>query len=81
MIIQLQILQLGLGLQDMNGMILVLKNFKNLTRWYSEISERKAVIKGYDFMNIRRSKYTKTLTIMHKLFLLFHVFLEQLYKV
>ncbi len=28
-----------------------LKNFKNLTRWYLEISERKAVIKGYDFMN------------------------------
>ena len=27
-----------------------LKNFKNLTRWYLEISERKAVIKGYDFM-------------------------------
>ena len=28
-----------------------LKNFKNLTRWYLEISERKAVIKGFDFMN------------------------------
>ena len=28
-----------------------LKNFKNLTRWYLEISERKAVIKGYNFMN------------------------------
>ena len=28
-----------------------LKNFKNLTRWYLEISNRKAVIKGYDFMN------------------------------
>ena len=27
-----------------------LKNFKNLTRWYLEISNRKAVIKGYDFM-------------------------------
>ena len=27
-----------------------LKNFKNLTRWYLEISEREAVIKGYDFM-------------------------------
>jgi len=27
-----------------------LKKFKNLTRWYSEISERKAVIKGFDFM-------------------------------
>ncbi len=27
-----------------------LKNFKNLTRWYLEISSRKAVIKGYDFM-------------------------------
>ena len=27
-----------------------LKNFKNLTRWYLEISDREAVIKGYDFM-------------------------------
>ena len=27
-----------------------LKKFKNLTRWYSQISERHAVIKGYDFM-------------------------------
>ncbi len=28
-----------------------LKNFKNLTRWYLEIAERDAVIKGYDLMN------------------------------
>ena len=28
-----------------------LKNFKNLTRWYLEITKREAVIKGYDFMN------------------------------
>ena len=28
-----------------------LKDFKNLTRWYLEISKRKAVIKGFDFMN------------------------------
>ena len=27
-----------------------LKNFKNLSRWYLEISNREAVIKGYDFM-------------------------------
>ena len=27
-----------------------LKNFKNLTRWYLEIAERDAVIKGFDFM-------------------------------
>ena len=27
-----------------------LKNFKNLCRWYLEISNREAVIKGYDFM-------------------------------
>ena len=27
-----------------------LKNFKNLTRWYLEISKREAVIKGFDFM-------------------------------
>ena len=27
-----------------------LKNFKNLTRWYLEISKRKAVRKGYEFM-------------------------------
>jgi GST-like protein len=25
-----------------------LKNFKNLSRWYLEISNREAVIKGYD---------------------------------
>ena len=28
-----------------------LKNFKNLTRWYIEISERDAVKKGFSFMN------------------------------
>ena len=28
-----------------------LKNYKNLTRWYLEIAQREAVIKGYDFMN------------------------------
>ena len=28
-----------------------LKKFKNLSRWYLEISKRKAVIKGFDFMN------------------------------
>ena len=28
-----------------------LKNFKNLTKWYLEISKREAVIKGYDLMN------------------------------
>ena len=28
-----------------------LKSFKNLTRWYLEISDRKAVRKGYNFMN------------------------------
>jgi GST-like protein len=28
-----------------------LKNFKNLSRWYSNISTRDAVIKGYQFMN------------------------------
>ena len=27
-----------------------LKKFKNLNRWYLEISNREAVIKGYDFM-------------------------------
>ena len=27
-----------------------LKNYKNLARWYLEIAERKAVIKGYSFM-------------------------------
>ena len=29
-----------------------LKNYKNLTRWYVEISEREAVKKGFKFMNI-----------------------------
>ena len=28
-----------------------LKNYKNLSRWYSEISSREAVIKGYDLYN------------------------------
>ena len=28
-----------------------LKNFKNLTRWYLEIADRKAVKKGFDYMN------------------------------
>jgi len=28
-----------------------LSNFKNLTRWYNEISKREAVIKGFSFMN------------------------------
>ena len=28
-----------------------LKNYKNLYRWYLEISERDAVIKGYDYLN------------------------------
>ena len=27
-----------------------LKNFKNLTKWYSEIAKREAVIKGYDLL-------------------------------
>ncbi|MEK9741991.1 MAG: glutathione binding-like protein, partial [Pelagibacteraceae bacterium] len=27
-----------------------LKNFKNLTRWYLTISQREAVIKGYDLL-------------------------------
>ena len=28
-----------------------LKNYKNLSKWYLEISEREAVIKGYSFMD------------------------------
>jgi len=28
-----------------------LKNFKNLSRWYNEISKREAVIKGFDLLN------------------------------
>ena len=28
-----------------------LKNFKNLSRWYEEISKREAVIRGYDCLN------------------------------
>ena len=28
-----------------------LKNYENLCRWYLEISERDAVIKGYDYLN------------------------------
>ena len=29
-----------------------LEKFKNLSRWYEKISERKAVIKGYDCLNV-----------------------------
>ena len=28
-----------------------LKNYKNLTRWYIEIADREAVVKGYNFMD------------------------------
>ena len=28
-----------------------LKNYKNLSRWYLEIAEREAVVKGYAFMD------------------------------
>ena len=28
-----------------------LKNFSNLSRWYDQISERQAVIRGYDLLN------------------------------
>ena len=28
-----------------------LKKYKNLSRWYNEISNREAVIKGFAFMN------------------------------
>ena len=28
-----------------------LKNYKNLSRWYLEIAEREAVIKGFNFMD------------------------------
>ena len=28
-----------------------LKNYKSLTRWYLEIADREAVVKGYNFMN------------------------------
>ena len=35
-----------------------LKNYKNLSRWYLEISERDAVIKGYNFMD-KEAKISK----------------------
>tara|TARA_B100000674_G_scaffold456931_1_gene431921 strand:- start:58 stop:684 length:627 start_codon:yes stop_codon:yes gene_type:complete len=35
-----------------------LKNYKNLSRWYLEISEREAVIKGYSFMD-KKAKIPK----------------------
>jgi GSH-dependent disulfide-bond oxidoreductase len=35
-----------------------LENYKNLTRWYLEISDREAVIKGYSFMD-KDAKITK----------------------
>ena len=57
-----------------------LKNFKNLTRWYLDIAQRDAVIKGYDLLK-NGSKVPKTLAHQRKLFLLFRVFLEQQCKV
>jgi len=36
-----------------------LKNYKNLTRWYKKISEREAVIKGYDCLK-KGEKIPKT---------------------
>ena len=35
-----------------------LKKFKNLTRWYNEISARKAVKKGYDLLK-KGERYLK----------------------
>ena len=35
-----------------------LKKFKNLSRWYNEISQREAVIKGFDLLN-REEKIPK----------------------
>ena len=35
----------------MTGMTLIKKGYKNLLRWYNKISERKAVIKGFDLLN------------------------------
>ena len=35
-----------------------LKNYKNLSRWYLEIADREAVVKGYSFMD-RESKIPK----------------------
>ena len=32
-----------------------LKNYKNLSRWYIDISKREAVIRGYQFMNKKES--------------------------
>ena len=43
-----------------------LKNFKNLTRWYNEISKRALVIKGFDIF--KREKNTKTLIFYKKIF-------------
>ena len=52
-----------------------LKKFKNLTRWYNEISEREAVKKGYDFMK-RGGKNPKTLILYIYLFISFMLFLS-----
>ena len=52
-----------------------LKKFKNLSRWYKEISEREAVIKGFDLLK-EMKKYQNL--IIKKFFLLFRVFLELL---
>ena len=47
---RLQILQLGHGYARHEWHDIGLKNYKNLTRWYLDIANREAVVKGYDLL-------------------------------
>ena len=39
------------GTQNTNPGIMNIENYKDLSRWYLEIAERDAVIKGFSFMD------------------------------
>ena len=52
-----------------------LKNYKNLTRWYLEIADREAVIKGYNFMD-KKGKNSSALIISKNFFFFFMFFLS-----
>jgi GST-like protein len=45
-------LQLGPGFARHEWHDIGLKNYKNLSRWYLEIADREAVVKGYDLYKI-----------------------------
>ena len=52
-----------------------LKNFKNLSRWYEEISKREAVKKGYDLLK-KGEKIPKNLVVNKNFFISLMSFLS-----